>query len=222
MPATTRHTPESVRSRLVSSVASHAPVVSDPVPALITPTPTPAIVYATSLAAITRPRRGVARNVSVIVLCRYSPATAVMPRTSVKMAEATPACASRPIIAGRGPRSPSATARPETPATMTACWTASSSQGPRTVRSLVNSLRINVVMSGPFLSARAGRRRLIDRGRIGADQIEKGRLQGGCRLGEPGEHDALVDGDATDLLGRGTAHRERRLAGGLGPQSARV
>jgi hypothetical protein len=43
----------------------------------------PSAVYVTSFAPITRARRGVARNVSVIVRSRYSPATAMIPRTRV-------------------------------------------------------------------------------------------------------------------------------------------
>src|SRR5262245_26274538 len=139
---------------------------------------------------MTRPRRGKLRKVSVIVPCRYSPATARMPKISVNTA-ARPTCAiARPWTAGSCTFPPSET-RPVIPATTIAGPAASSSHGLRTVASLRNSVRICVSTAGP--SARDG------------GQLQERRLQRTARPAQltqrPGEP-KLASGDDHHLVGR--------------------
>src|SRR6266568_2852684 len=86
-----------------------------------------------------------------MVLCRYSPATARMPKMSVNSA-ARPTCASAVLCTAGSCTSPPDSTSPVTPATTSSGPAASSSQGPRTVVSLRNSLRI-IGSMGDLLSA---------------------------------------------------------------------
>src|SRR4029453_15502223 len=152
-----------------------------------------------------------------MVRCRYSPATAVMPSTKVNR-ETIPAgvpSAMLVVVAWVG-SAPVIMAL--MPATMMTCAAASSSHGLRMVRSLRSSLpsRTGIVLRlspcrGIPGSGRAGagggRRGGGGLGRRGgggvAGQGEEGRLQRGAALGQPGQRDALVGGDAADLIGAG-------------------
>lgn len=95
---------------------------------------------------MTRPRAGVLRQVSVIVLCRYSPATARIPKTSVKI-EVRPTCASALLCAAVSSGSSRETTRPLTPAITSRGEAARRSHGLRTVRSFSTSVRIRGCMS---------------------------------------------------------------------------
>src|SRR5260370_18276511 len=88
-------------------------------------------------------RAGVLRYVSTIVLCRYSPATARIPNTTVNR-DVSPTWESAPLCAVGLFMSPPEMARPLTPASTTSGAAARSSQGPRTVRSFRISVLIRV------------------------------------------------------------------------------
>src|ERR671910_2297160 len=85
-----------------------------------------------------------------MVLCRYSPATAVIPKMSVSR-DIRPACATA-CMAVRGwvTSAPPATS-PATPTMSSTGPAASSSHGPRMVRSLRISLAMRDVMAGPLV-----------------------------------------------------------------------
>ena len=91
---------------------------------------------------------GKLRNVSVIVPCRYSPATARMPNISVNSA-ARPTCASAVLwVAGSCTLPPDWT-RPVTPATTSSGPRPAAARGRGRVLSLRNSLRITGWHSSP-------------------------------------------------------------------------
>jgi hypothetical protein len=122
-------------------------------PADSAPKTIPVVVATPSLAAITRHRRGVVRNVSVAVPWRYSPAEMMMPSASTKMA---PLAAT--FRTARMPRSDSrftaALSAPTTTAlatasALTATVAASSAQVVLVVRSFRNSAARSAVMAAP-------------------------------------------------------------------------
>src|SRR5215831_3975198 len=174
-----------------------------------------------SLAATTRPRPGKLRKVSVTVPCRYSPATARMPKMSVNSA-ARPTWASALLcMAGSCTLAPDCTS-PVTPATTRTGPAASNSHGPRIVLSLRNSLRIigstvglldgkgriglAVIVSSVWRSARAAVR-FRRRSARGGGQLEKGRFQCAIRAADlakrTGEAQLSVadDDNVVDRLG---------------------
>src|SRR5215467_10736512 len=144
-----------------------------------------------SLAATTRPRPGKLRKVPVTVPCRYSPATARMPKISVNSA-ARPTWASALLwMAGSCTLAPDCTS-PVTPATTRTGPAPSNSHGPRIVLSLRNSLRIigstvglldgdESDEVGGWSSARCGGQPeaavMRCRSASGGGQLEEGRLQ---------------------------------------------
>src|SRR5918995_2070128 len=84
-----------------------------------------------------------------MVLCRYSPATAVIPKMSERR-DTTPACATAWMaVCGRVTSAPSTS--PATPTMTSTGPAASSSHGPRMVRSLRISLAMRDVMAGPLV-----------------------------------------------------------------------
>src|SRR6266550_6368424 len=121
-----------------------------------------------------------------MVRCRYSPATARMPKTRVSSA-ARPTCASAWFCTAGSCTFPPDWTRSVTPARTSSGPAASSSQGPRTVAILRSSLRITghtgrspFAMSGtPARSVRQG------------GQVQERRLQSVARLADlaqrPGE-----------------------------------
>src|SRR5579859_944365 len=147
-----------------------------------------------------------------MVACRYSPATARMPKIRVNTA-ASPVCARAARWVPGSCTLPPDSTRPVTPASTSSGPAASSSQGPRTVLSLRNSLRIT--------------------GSIGASSVGQGQERGlqcavrladiAQRAGEPQltatDDDHLVDGPGH--LAQGVAgHDDRAPLGRQVPQQA--
>ena len=109
---------------------------------------------------------------SVTVPCRYSPATAKMPKISVNSAARATCARALPCTAGSCTSPPDWT-RPVTPATTSSGPAASSSHGLRTVLSLRNSLRIKC-----STVALLGSRRPAAGQPGGGGQLEERRFQG--------------------------------------------
>jgi hypothetical protein len=95
-----------------------------------------------------------------MVRCRYSPATARMPRIN-ENTETRPACAMARSVFSGVVGSAALTYRPLTPAAMTAWATASSSNGLRTVRSFSSSARMSVSIGRPLQAAVVVRSRKV-------------------------------------------------------------
>src|SRR6266498_2350516 len=121
-----------------------------------------------------------------MVLCRYSPATAVIPKMSVSR-DITPACATAWMaVWGWVTSAPPATS-PATPTMTSTGPAASSSHGPRMVRSLRNSLAMMVVMAGPSAQ-------VLHRLVVGVGEAQEGGLQVAEVVQPAGEaQPALVD-----------------------------
>src|SRR5258708_23705388 len=140
-PVRVRHESAADSSKVPPLAAHQAAVTASATAEETSPVTPPTNPYTASLAATTRPRSGKLRNVSVTVPWRYSPATARMPKMSVnRAARATCESAVR-CTAGSCTLPPDCT-RPVIPATTRRGPAASSSHGPRMVRSLRNSLWI--------------------------------------------------------------------------------
>src|SRR5262249_3443736 len=175
------------RWKLPPFAANHGAVTATATAEETSPATAPTAAYTASLAVITRPRSGLLRKVSVIVPCRYSPATAKMPKMSVNSA-ARATCASALLCTAGSCTFPPDWIRPVIPATTRSGPAASSSHGPRTVLSLRHSLRIRGSTAGLL-----GRSRLAGsrgggaaipaaghwpwRSADGLGQLEEGRLQ---------------------------------------------
>src|SRR5579859_7027506 len=138
-----------------------------------------------------------------MVRCRYSPATATMPKTSVSSA-ASPACARALLwVAGSCRFAPDWT-RPEMPATTISGPTASSSHGLRMVVSLRSSL-----CTGSTGVSFAGRNGQPEERRL---QCVARRAEVGQRSREPelsGADDHYVVGHLGDLTQHMAGHDDR-------------
>ena len=173
-PTSVCQTPALAGSKPTPLAENQAAATIRAVMALRIPYTNPRPVYATSLATITRDRRGVDRNVSVMVPSRYSPATARMPSTSTSM-ELRPAWHMSSLAAVGLLKSRPAMARPLMPATMRVSCAAGTSQGAREVRSLKSSLATSACIFISLVGGAGGRpsqessgahrgRRLVRRG----------------------------------------------------------
>src|SRR5918996_240028 len=171
-----------------------------------------------------------------MVWCRYSPATAVIPKMSVSR-DTTPAWATAWLAVWGWVRSAPPATSPATPTMTSTGPAASSSHGPRMVLSLRNSLAMRVVMAGPSQvgggrRGGGGRRAPGRRGRAGGRAatppvagLGKARLVEYVRhppvghAGHLGEDPQVVPGAATRV---GAGRLQHRAHGAAGVRQRRV